>query len=585
MKEQLFRNFRDLKFGLFLHWGLYAVPGGRWQGKTMDYIGEWIQSKYRIPNTEYAKLASQFNPVRFDAERWIGKAAAAGIRYIVYTAKHHEGFAMYRSAASPFNIADATPFGRDPLAELAEACRKYGVKLGIYYSHFLDWHEADGGDPGPDFPLNFDMSWGNNWDFSDLKAKRFERYFYGKALPQLTELLTNYGPVAELWCDCPLTIEPRFSRELRDHVHRLQPDCLINSRIGHDCGDYGSLGDNQTSGGYSPVPQESPATLNDTWGFKYDDHNWKSPDTVIGQLAALAEQDVNYLLNIGPQPDGAFPEAAERVLDSLAEWFAENGDPIHGTSGTPFPQSLDFAFCTRRETRLFFLLKNPGSREATVNGITTPVKRASVPFRQEGNTVRLMPPEFTGRTFPCVTLEFDRTPEIDTRLMPQNGTLSLAPKYGTPAAGNPPESVGAETVAVSGERAGDQSGCRMANDGSLADWHHPGDRIEWNCSFPEGGTYLVRLTTRNRHHSSPWKGAREVELRWRGVPVLRARLAADRTLPGDYYPAAESNLGEIAISPGESGILSLHTTEAEAPAAEMTLVSLNLKKHDSLSAK
>ena len=333
MKEQLFRNFRDLKFGLFLHWGLYAVPGGRWQGKTMDYIGEWIQSKYRIPNTEYAKLASQFNPVRFDAERWIGKAAAAGIRYIVYTAKHHEGFAMYRSAASPFNIADATPFGRDPLAELAEACRKYGVKLGIYYSHFLDWHEADGGDPGPDWSKNLGgMSWGNDWDFPDLKAKQFERYFYSKALPQLTELLTNYGPVSELWCDCPLAIEPRFSRELRDHVHRLQPDCLINSRIGHDCGDYGSLGDNQTSGGYSPVPQESPATLNDTWGFKYDDHNWKSPDTVIGQLAALAEQDVYYLLNIGPQPDGAFPEAAERVLDSMAEWFAEHGDPFLGNT-------------------------------------------------------------------------------------------------------------------------------------------------------------------------------------------------------------------------------------------------------------
>ncbi len=269
----------------------------------------------------------------------------------------------------------------------------------------------------------------------------------------------------------------------------------------------------------------------------------------------------------------------------MAEWFAENGDPIHGTSGTPFPQSLDFAFCTRRETRLFFLLKNPGSGEVALNGIMTPVKRASVPFRQEGNAVRLMPPEFTGRTFPCVTLEFDRTPEIDSRLMPQNGVLSLAPKCGTPAAGNPPESVGTKTVAVSGERAGDQPDCRLANDGSLADWHHPGDRIEWNCSFPEGGTYRVRLTTRNRHHSSPWKGAREVELRWRGVPVLRARLAADLTLPGSYYAAAESNLGEIAISPGESGILSLHTTEAEAPAVEMTLVCLNLKKRDSLSAK
>lgn len=585
MKEQLFREFRDRKFGLFLHWGLYAVPGGRWKGETMDYIGEWIQSKYRIPSAEYTKLASQFNPVRFDADRWIGKAAAAGIRYIVYTAKHHEGFAMYRSAASPFNIADATPFGRDPLAELAEACRKYGVKLGIYYSQFLDWHEADGGDPGPDFPLNFGMSWGNDWDFPDLKAKRFERYFYSKALPQLTELLTGYGPVAELWCDCPLSIEPRFSRELRDHVHRLQPDCLINSRIGHDCGDYGSLGDNQTSGGRSVTPQESPATLNDTWGFKYDDRNWKSPGTVIGQLAALAEQDINYLLNIGPQPDGALPEAAERILDAVAEWFAENGDAIHGTSGTPFPQSLDFAFCTKRETQLFFLLKKPCS-QITVNGIGTPVKHASVPFRQEGESVVLTLPDFGGRSYPCVTLEFGRAPEISSRLMPQNGILSLAPQAGTPVAAEAPEATDETgTVNVAGERTGGEPGCRLENDGSLADWHHPGDRIEWNCSFPEGGTFRIRLTTRNRNHSSPWNGAREVELRWRGVPALRTRLAADRTLPGDYYPAAESDLGEFRVGPGESGILSLHTTGAEAPAADMALVSLDLEKDNSAEAE
>ena len=146
--------FQDARFGLFVHWGLYAVPGGEWKGETMGYIGEWLQARFRIPNREYAALADKFNPIEFDADAWVLLAKRAGMRYVVFTAKHHDGFAMYRSAVDSFNIVDATPFGRDPLKELAEACRKHGLKLGLYYSQDLDWSHPDGGDPGLDYPLH-----------------------------------------------------------------------------------------------------------------------------------------------------------------------------------------------------------------------------------------------------------------------------------------------------------------------------------------------------------------------------------------------------------------------------------------------
>ena len=576
MKPETIRDFQAAKFGMFLHWGLYAVPGGRWNGESMDYIGEWIQSKFRIPNAEYARLAREFNPDRFDAEEWVAKAAAAGVKYLVYTAKHHDGFAMYRSRASAFNIADATPFGRDPLAELTEACRKHDVRLGIYYSHCLDWSDPDGGDPGPEFPRNLGgMSWGNDWDFPDWKAKRFEAYFRRKAIPQVTELLTGYGPVAVIWFDCPVAIEPRFSRELRDLVHRIQPECLINSRIGHGCGDYMSLGDNLIPGGGTSAPTEAPMTLNDTWGFKYDDRNWKSPEAVIELLIGLAEKNTNCLLNIGPRPDGAFPEEADRVLAAVAGWRRENGDGIAGSSGTPFPQSLDFACCTVEGNRLHLFLKKP-VREATLRGVLSPVVRADVPFRQNGDAVTLEIPDFSGRFLPRITLEFAALPEIAPWLCPQDGVLTLIPGGATLVHGGGASAARNTAVSVAGEVLDGNARCRIGEDGTLEDWHSSGDRVEWTLFFPESGTYRIAAVTRNRLHSAPWIGEREVELDWRGRR-LAGELRPDRPLPDACYAAAETELGELTVSNGESGKLSLRTTALKRPeAAWMNFVALRL---------
>lgn len=322
-----FQWFRDAKFGMMVHWGLYALPAGEWRGRRMGYIGEWIQSKYRIPNREYHALARAFNPILFSPEEWVDLALAAGMRYLVVTAKHHEGFALFRSRADGFNAVDATPFGRDIVGELAEACAKKGLKLGLYYSQDLDWAHPHGGgytaghtNRGPGEPESEGMSWTNDWDFPDNAHKDYSICFEEKIKPQVRELLTQYGPLCLIWFDTPRTISPAQSRELADMVHALQPDCLINSRIGNGMGDYQSLGDNQIpEGALSGGLFETPATLNDTWGYKSFDDHWKRPEKVLSLKKHLNACGVNYLLNVGPDGLGRIPAPAADILRQVGK--------------------------------------------------------------------------------------------------------------------------------------------------------------------------------------------------------------------------------------------------------------------------
>jgi alpha-L-fucosidase len=237
--------WRDARFGMFIHWGLYCIPAGTWKGQQMSEIGEWIMSKYRIPISEYSKLADRFNPVKFDADQWARIAKQAGMRYMIVTAKHADGFAMYHSKCDPYNVFDATPFHRDPVAELAAACQKHGLKFGFYYSQAIDLHERDAGGIAPSDGTNAGgMDWGNSWDFPDCQSKRFDRIFEKKVKPQLQELLTGYGPISAIWFDNPIGINRAQSEELYHMVRRLQPGCIMNSRLGNDQGDYDSEGDN-----------------------------------------------------------------------------------------------------------------------------------------------------------------------------------------------------------------------------------------------------------------------------------------------------------------------------------------------------
>lgn len=313
--------FKQAKFGMMVHFGLYSLIGGEWNGRRMPEIAEWAQSYFRIPNRQYARLADAFNPVLFDAEEWVQLAQDAGMQYIVVTAKHHEGFALFDSKYDDFNCVNGAPFGRDLIRELSEACRKRGMKFGLYYSQDQDWHEPDGGGFSAK-QLNCGcMSWTNDWDYPDNAAKDYSRMFEGKIKTQVRELLTNYGELALIWFDNPIDISHEQSMELYRMVKQYQPNCLINSRISQDglVGDYRSWGDNEIPEEYQKDGLfETPATLNDTWGYKPYDDNWKSAEEVLRLKQHLNERGVNYLLNVGPDPMGRIPAPAQQILRSVA---------------------------------------------------------------------------------------------------------------------------------------------------------------------------------------------------------------------------------------------------------------------------
>jgi len=324
-REQRLAWFREAKYGLFIHWGLYAIPAGEWNGKRSPGLGEWVMFRSTVPVKEYEQLASRFNPVKFNADEWVALAKDAGMKYIVITSKHHDGFALFKSAASPYNVVDATPFKRDILKELADACARGGIRLGFYYSQSQDWHEPNGA--------------GNTWDFGADEKKDYDQYLRGKAEPQVRELLTGYGKVALIWFDTPRMMTGdrphRFTKIVRD----LQPDTLIDGRLGAD-GDYVSTGDNVIPSNVSGEAWEVPATINHTWGFRTDDTDWKAPGQIAFKLVDIVSKGGNYLLNVGPTADGVIPQVSQDILRTVGRWLKVNGDAVYGAGPTPFGEEL-----------------------------------------------------------------------------------------------------------------------------------------------------------------------------------------------------------------------------------------------------
>jgi alpha-L-fucosidase len=323
--------FKQAKYGLFIHWGLYAIPAGEWKGKTSPGLGEWVMNRSKIPVKEYEKLAPQWNPAKFNADAWVQMAQDAGMKYIVITAKHHDGFAMFESKVSRWNVVDATPFHRDVLKELAAACRKHGMPLGFYYSQSQDWHEPGGA--------------GNDWDFGPdqgpdgKELKNYDGYLRGKAEPQVKELLTNYGPVALIWFDTPRMMTPERAQRFADILRTTQPKTLIDGRLGA-AGDYVSTGDNVIPSGVQTQYWEVPATTNHTWGYRKDDTDWKSPGEITFKLVDVVSKGGNYLLNVGPMANGVIPEAAQDNLRTVGRWLKVNGDAVYGAQPSPWGEEF-----------------------------------------------------------------------------------------------------------------------------------------------------------------------------------------------------------------------------------------------------
>jgi alpha-L-fucosidase len=339
-QDEKMKWFREAKFGLFIHWGLYAVPAGTWKGQQIQGIGEWIMNRAKIPVKEYEQLAGQFNPVKFNAEEWVQMAEDAGMKYIVITSKHHDGFAMYGSKVTKYNIVDATPFKRDPLKELAAACAKHNIRFGFYYSQAQDWHEPGGA--------------GNTWDFppdtEKDKSGAYDQYLRTKAEPQVKELLTGYGPVCLIWFDTPRMMTPERGQRFIDMVHTLQPACLIDGRLG-SAGDYRSMGDNAIPNQVIHEDWEVPATLNRTWGYKSYDNDWKTPEDLIFKLVDIVSKGGNYLLNVGPTAEGLIPQPSQNNLRAVGRWLKVNGESIYGAGTTPFGEELGTLDPTRKDKK------------------------------------------------------------------------------------------------------------------------------------------------------------------------------------------------------------------------------------------
>ncbi|MBN1926391.1 MAG: alpha-L-fucosidase [Prolixibacteraceae bacterium] len=367
--------WKDAKFGLFIHWGIYSVPAGVYEGKDIPGIGEWIMNNAKIPVAEYEKYASQFNPVEYNAEEWVKLAKEAGMKYIVITSKHHDGFALFDSKVSEYDVMDATPFKRDIIGELAAACKKYDMPLGLYYSQAQDWHE-----PGT-------AAIGGRWD--PAQEGDMDKYLDEKAVPQVTEILNNYGEIKILWWDTPADMTPeraaKFFPEMEKH-----PNLIYNDRLGG-----GFEGDLETPEQRIPatgIPGknwESCMTMNDTWGFKKNDNNWKSTETLVRNLIDIASKGGNYLLNVGPTSMGIIPEPSVIRLKEVGAWMKTNGEAIYGTSANPF-KKLDWGRCTKKINKnnvvlYFHVFDFPENGILTIPGLSADIFSAyalSVPNKK-----------------------------------------------------------------------------------------------------------------------------------------------------------------------------------------------------------
>lgn len=374
---QAVQQWQDRKFGLFIHWGLYAIPGGIWQGKpvTSGY-SEQIQGEGKIAREEYAQLTSQFNPQKWDPEAVARLAKAAGMKFIVITSKHHDGFSMFGTKQSKFNVVDATPYGKDVVKGLAEACRRNGLKFGVYYST-IDWHDeratpSDGGRNNNEIPKAHE-------DFN---------------VAQLKELMSNYGPMSEIWFDMGKPTLQQ-SQELAAMVRKHQPDCLLSGRLWNDQGDFAVMGDNASPDFRMGTLWQTPASMFDeTWGYRSWQVRGDTKEKAKEKLTSLIKvvsAGGNYLLNIGPMGDGGIVPFEREVLLAMGSWFKQNGEAIYSTTASLLPEQPWGVLTSKPGKEYLFLLNGPVDGKLVLKGLQSKVTKAyrlsdkskSLPVSQE----------------------------------------------------------------------------------------------------------------------------------------------------------------------------------------------------------
>ncbi len=330
--------WKEAKFGLFIHWGVYSVPAGVYNGKDIEDIGEWIMNYGKIPTATYQAYAKQFNPVKYNPEAWVKMAKDAGMKYLVITSKHHDGFALFETKASKWNVVEATPYGKDLLKPLADACHKQGIRLGFYYSQAQDWNNPGG------------SAWFGHWD--KAQDGSMDEYLDKVAVPQVKEILSNYGQVDILWWDTPKDMTKERAEKFLPIVAKY-PNLITNNRLGG-----GYEGDTETPEQFVPATGfpgrnwETCMTMNNTWGFKSKDNDWKSPEVIIRTLIDIVSKGGNYLLNVGPTSEGLVPQPSIERLAEVGKWMKINSEAIYGTTATPF-SFLPWGRCTQKGNKLY----------------------------------------------------------------------------------------------------------------------------------------------------------------------------------------------------------------------------------------
>ncbi len=484
--------WRDARFGLFIHWGLYATPAGEWKGEQIAGISEWIMARAQIPVKEYEKLAETFNPVKYDAEQWVKLAKNAGMKYIVITSKHHDGFAMFHSKASKYNIVDATPFDRDPLKELADACEKHGLRLGFYYSQAQDWHEPGG--------TYFNIEEGEpHWD-PDLVREPLMDYINGKAVPQVKEILENFGGLDILWWDTPRGMTEEAAQVLQD-VADQYPQMLTNNRLYRPWpGDFSTPEQHVPPTGLD-YDWEVCMTMNTSWGYKHYDDNWKSSETLIRMLVDIASKGGNLLLNVGPTAEGLIPEPSVERLQAIGKWMATNNEAIYGTEASPFFK-LPWGRCTQKITEkgttlYLHVFDWPGDQVLRVPGLQAKIRKAyllmdkkqKLSYKFDNGDIFIdLPAEIPDAINTIVVLETKGIPEV-TSNMPvlKEGRILLS----------------ADFADIHNRGYGRHAVLNGTGDNAVVtNWIDPRTRLEWMFNSSVPGTYNIEATVKTDEPAS-----------------------------------------------------------------------------------
>jgi len=496
------RNMYNDRFGMFVHFGLYSIIAGEWKGQRPKEhpLGEWIMQTLQIPFKEYSALTKQFSPDPNWAKELVGAAKNAGMKYIVLTSKHHDGFCLYQTKYSPYNSYDCC--GRDLVEELHEECMRQGIRMGLYYSHCLDWAEPDA---GGHFAISAQAAATNYnfWDYPESKGDpaEFEAYLRRKAFPQVEEILKKYPDLYLIWFDFPHNITREQSEELRALVKKLAPHCLINSRIAHACEDYASLGDNAIPSVPTNVPTECLVTLNDTWGYKYYDHNWKSSAYMVNLLARSVACDTTLLLNVGPMGDGLLTPETKAILADMGKWTAVNSEALYNMHAAPIRFMVEWGYLAYKNNCIYAYVEDAGLEQFSIAGVPAKVESVTAlysgkttAFEQQGDTLTVTLPQ--GReqeVLPVFRIACESTIEPTGKMVQCDKQINLMPIWA--AKRNDQGQLEALVVEHSIAKFNGTYGLALDRSGLTAHWVKPEEALVWDVEIRSAGTFEATITT------------------------------------------------------------------------------------------